>query len=62
VPFRLLPFVALAEAGAVQVPVARALLTLGSVAIGEEKMRHGLDRRGLGLQGVSLGELLSLVR
>lgn len=60
-PFGLLPFIALADIAGEPVPTARALLTVGALAIGDADL-SGLDRHALGLVGCDLEQLLRIVR
>lgn len=59
-PFGVRPFCALAAQAGVEVPVAHALLTLGSAVA--ELDGNGLDGRALGIAGMSAQELITLVR
>jgi opine dehydrogenase len=61
-PFGLGPLVALAGVAGSDVPVARSLLQLGSVVLGEETMRVGLNQDRLGVRGWGRDELLASVR
>lgn len=60
-PFGLLPFIALADIAGEPVPAARALLTIGALAIGDTDL-SGLDAHALGLDGCDLDQLLRIVR
>lgn len=60
-PFGVLPFIALADVAGEPVPTARALLTVGALAIGDTDM-SGLDSHTLGLDGCGLEDLLRIVR
>lgn len=60
--FGLLPFVELAQLANVPVPVARALLLLGSTAVGGEILTNGLNGKRLGLENFDLDTFLTSVR
>lgn len=60
--YALLPFCELADIAGVDVPVARALLQLASVFVGEKIVTGGLTAKRLGLAGLDHGGLLRLVR
>jgi opine dehydrogenase len=60
--YGLLPFTALARLAGVAVPVASALLQLGSTAVGEHILAAGLDGDRLGLDELDLPSLLDSVR
>ncbi|WP_427015647.1 NAD/NADP octopine/nopaline dehydrogenase family protein [Pseudarthrobacter sp. P1] len=60
--FGLLPFVELARIAGTPVPVAEALLTLGSTAVGGDLLASGLDAAALGLSGTTRDQLLESVR
>ncbi|TRZ85035.1 MAG: NAD/NADP octopine/nopaline dehydrogenase [Streptomycetaceae bacterium] len=59
--FGLLPFVELAKLANVPVPVANALLLLGSTAVGGEILREGLTSKLLGLTNLSLETFIASV-
>ncbi len=59
--FGLEPFVALAELAGVKTPIAAALLALAGALLGSE-MPPGRDAAALGIEGLSLEELLAEVR
>lgn len=61
-PFGLVPFAALADIAGVPIGTARALLTLGSVAMGGTAESGGLDARRLGLAGCGVQDVLAVVR
>ncbi|WP_190814342.1 NAD/NADP octopine/nopaline dehydrogenase family protein [Saccharopolyspora pogona] len=61
-PFGLLPFVVLAGIAKIPVPVASALLTLGTAATGTDPESMGLTAIRLGLAGLGIAEVLNLVR
>lgn len=59
--FGLLPFLALADVAGVQVPAARALFTLGDLAVGAAADAR-LDAHSLGIHGLTVDNLLAIVR
>lgn len=61
-PFALTPFVALAGIAGVRVPIAQSLLTLGSALLGHDLVVTGLGVTELGIEGLSFGGLVELVR
>lgn len=61
-PFGLLPFVALAGVAGVEVPVAEALLRIAAAAIGPGLLEHGRDARALGIEQMTLNQLLASVQ
>lgn len=60
--FGLMPFIALGELAGVAVPVADALLKLGSLLAGPEVMARGLSAQRLGIAGSSAAQLIASVR
>lgn len=59
--FGLLPFIALAETAGVSVPVANALLQLGSTLAPDDIITQGLGAGQLGIAGLSCEELIGSV-
>jgi opine dehydrogenase len=60
--YGLLPLVELAKVAGVQTPVASALLTMASAAGLEQAIAGGRTLRRLGLDGLSVGEIIKLIR
>lgn len=60
--FGLLPFIGLAHLANVSVPVAEALLQLGSTVIGGEILANGLNSKALGLENLDLSTFLASIR
>ncbi len=61
-PFGLMPFVALARIAGIDVPVAEALLRIAAAAIGPGLLERGRDARALGIEQMTLTQLLASVQ
>lgn len=59
--FGLVPFIALAGVAGIAVPTAEALLYLGDLAVGQGLASRGLDAARLGIEGMTMAELIGSV-